>query len=380
MTVRSPPEGPEVRLRTRLTGFLSFLRRGGYPVGTGAEIDLARAVDAIDVLSRPRFRSACAATLAKSPEELRFVSAAFDRYFAASGDSSDMPWAGAEVAALRPPSSAARPSGPRPAGRTDEAPPPVVVPIGTYSASAPSSAHPVEALPARDVRRIRHGVRRLRRETATLPGRRDAPSHRGTVDLRETVRRSLRHGGEWVELRRRRAMDTRAEFVVLWDVSGSMREHESRLFALVHALGSLSRRSRIFAFSTTIREITSDVKRYGYRRAATIVARRIERADGGTRIGESLHEFHERFGFLLSEATTLIVVSDGWDLGDAAPVAYELERLHRRVRRIVWVTPYTRRPGFRPEVGALRVALDRIDQLLGPEDFESPWPLRPYVR
>lgn len=369
-------ETPDARLRSRLTGFLSFLGREGFPVGTGAEVDLGRSVDAIEMLSRSAFRSACGATLAKSPDDLRWVEAAFDRYFSARENAASLP--DPDVAMLRPALRAPPPRGGRDDRGGGDEPPPVVVPLGTYSAHAPTAAHPLVPLSEREVRRIRHGVRRFRRASATLPGRRVDRSHRGAVDLRDTVRQSLRHGGEWVELGRRRPRPSRAEFVVLWDVSGSMREHESRFFALVHALEALSRRSRVFAFSTRIQEITAEVRRYGYPRATAAIAQRIGRADGGTRIGSSLHDFAERFGYVLGPSTTLVVLSDGWDLGEAEWVSAELARLRRRVRGVVWVTPYTHRPGFRPEVGALRAARASIDQLLGPEDFESRWPLRPF--
>ena len=196
--------------------------------------------------------------------------------------------------------------------------------------------------------------------------------------MRDTVRQSLRHGAEWVELRHERPLPRRANFVILWDVSGSMREHESRFFGLAHALESVSRSARVFAFSTRIEEITSDVRRWGYRRATAVIARRVSGADGGTRIGRSLREFADRYGETLRERTTLVILSDGWDLGETDMVAQEVARLARRTHRIAWVTPYTRRPGFEPRVGALRAALGDIDFLLGPEDFESHWPLAPF--
>jgi uncharacterized protein len=364
--------------RRRLTDFCGFLRDRGYPLGVGAELDLGRAANCIDLLDRPQFRTACGVALAKSPDDLRFVFGAFDLYWSAVGASSTLPWTGSDVAALAPPRRSPSPSRHRTEGEPDPNPPPVAIPIGTYSASAPGAGHPLEPLSDRAVRAFRHGARRFRREMATAPGRRRGPSRHGMVDLRDTVRQSLRHGGEWVELRHQRRRLTRAEFLILWDVSGSMREHESRFFALVHALESASRSSRVFAFSTRVEEITTEVRRSGYRRALRAVSRRIDRADGGTRIARSLREFTDRFGSLLGETTTLVILSDGWDLGEADRVGEELTHLARRTHRIVWVTPYTRRPGFQPGVGALQSARGEIDQLLGPEDFESRWPLRPF--
>jgi len=374
-------EGPETvatRLRDRLGGFCRFLRHHGYPVGIGIELDLGQATDVIRLWKRNELRQACGVTLAKSPEELGWVNTAFDLYWTTTEASPGASPPAFESSALAPPK---RPDESFGRGRkegTETERPPVVIPLGTYSAAAPSSGHPLLPLSPRELRAMRHGARRFRRRLATLPGRRRGRSRDGSIDLRETVRQSLRHGGEWVELRHERPRVARAEFVLLWDVSGSMREHESRFFALVHALLSVSRGSRAFAFSTRLEEVTSVARRSGYRRAAASVGHRIDRADGGTRIGHALAEFAERYGATLGPTSTLVLLSDGWDLGEADLVRDELEHLGRRAGRIVWITPYTRQPGFEPSVGALRAARRQLDLLLGPEDFESRWPLRPF--
>lgn len=368
----------EARLRRRLAGFCDHLRGCGIPVGIGGEVDFGRAVDSVNILDPGQLRAACAATLAKSPEELTILHSAFDFYWAGAGVGPYVPLPAEDVASLPPPKVPRPAAGRRRGADPGDDAPRVVIPVGTYSATAPSSTHGIRQLSEREMRSIRHGARRFRRELASLPGRRRGRSRHGTVDLRQTVRRSLRHGGEWFELRLERPRPSRAEFVILWDVSGSMREHESRFFGLVHSLQSISRSGRVFAFSTDVEEITSEVRRSGYRRATAVVGRRIARADGGTRIGRSLREFTDRFGKSLRERSTLVILSDGWDLGEADLVREQLERLSRSAGRIVWVTPYTRRPGFEPRVGALRAALGQIDLLLGPEDFESRWPLRPF--
>lgn len=375
------PEGPEVlatRLRGRLGGFCRFLRQRGYPVGIGLELDLGKATDVIRLWERDELRRACGATLAKSPEDLRIVNEAFEVYWTRAGTSPDQPPPSSGDTALLPPKRPRASSGRNRREGSEVERPPVVIPLGTYSATAPSSGHTLQPLSSRELRAVRHGARRFRRRLATLPGRRRTRSRDGSLDLRDTVRQSLRHGGEWVELRHERPRVARAEFVLLWDVSGSMREHESRFFALVHSLLSVSRGSRVFAFSTRLEEITSVVRRSGYRRAAATVGHRIDRADGGTRIGHALVEFAERYGATLGPTSTLVLLSDGWDLGDTGLVHDELEHLGHRAGRVVWITPYTRRPGFEPSVGALQAARRQIDLLLGPEDFESRWPLRPF--
>ena len=366
------PEGvdPSGAFSRRLTEFCQFLRSRGLPVGVGAELDLGRAAGLIDPLQRSAFRSACRATLAKSPEDLELLERAFDVFWSGSG--SKVPWTGAGTATTRPtPVRAAAP-------RSDAAvpaqpePPALSIPLGTWSAHAPNVGHPILVRSETEMRALRDGARRLRRRVATLPGRRRSRAHRGSMDVRETLRRSLRYGGEFVELRRQRPNLRRGEFVLAWDVSGSMREHESRFFALVYALASVSRRARVFAFSTRLTEITPEVRRHRYRGATARTSARIELADGGTRIGGSLGELFDRAQTLLRDRTTLILLSDGWDLGEPERVGQELERLGRHCHAIVWVTPYTRAPGFEPRVAALRSALPFVDLLWGPEDFTRP--------
>ena len=373
-----PRSGDVLGLGSRLSDFCRFLRSRGFPAGLGAEVELARAVDVINGLDRDQVRAAAVATLANSPEAVAFVRWAFDSFFALESAPAGPPVPAYEVTPLAP---RARkhpvPTTRRPAGSREE-PPTVAVPLGTYSPSAPATTRTIEALPDRSMRQLRRGARRFRREVSTIPGRRSVRARHGGVDLRDTVRRSLQQSGEWFELRRRRPRPSRADLVILWDVSGSMREHESRFFGLAHALASVSRRGRVFAFSTRLEEITADLRRAGYRRAAAIVGERIGRADGGTRIGRSLEAFVDRYGSALREGTTVLILSDGWDLGESEAVATQIGRIAPLVHRVVWVTPYTRRPGFEPRVGALAAAIDKIDALCGPEDFEARWPLRPY--
>ncbi len=376
----SAPTGLERRLLERVGGFCAFLRAQGVPVGMAAEVDFARAAGTLDALDRRSWREAAAVTIAKTPEEAAQVRAAFDTFFSGGRGESDRPHPGGEVRVLGQPRLPPVPPRPARVRAARETPPVVEVPLGTYSITAPIVPHSIRPVSERQQRALRRGARRFRRQVATLPGRRPARSHHGDVDLSETIRRGVHHGGEWLEIRRLRPRPTRASVVVLWDVSGSMREHESRFFALVSALESVSRSGRIFAFSTGVEEITADVRRYGYRRATAQVGERIDRADGGTRIGHSLEEFELRFGSILRKSTTLVILSDGWDLGEGDLVAQLLSRLRARVARIVWVTPYTRRPGFEPRVGALEQALPYLDDLLGPEDFEARWPLRPIAR
>lgn len=357
----------------RIVEFISYLRERGVPVGIGAEVELARALTVLPALDRLSVREACGAVLAKSPEDLQSVEQAFDLFFSPDFDRRKIPSPGQLSAA--PPTRI-------PAGRAAAAPEPAesepptgVTSFGVYSPQAPAAGHVLTPLKARELLTLRRGARRFRRSVATLPGRRFARSRRGEVDFPETLRRNVSRSDEWLELARHSPKDRRAEFVILWDVSGSMREHDAPLFALVYSLERVSRTARVFAFSTGVEEITEDIRQNGYARAVNVVAARLARVEGGTKIGSCFRQLLERFSVALGDRATVVVVSDGWDRAESVAVGDELRKIRRRCHRVVWVSPYARRPGFEPRTLCLVSALPYTDELLGPEDFQSPFPL-----
>jgi uncharacterized protein len=364
-----PPRFPAgQRILERVQGFLDRLREEGVRIGLGAGVDLGRALAAVPALDREAFREACRVTLAKSPADLITIDRVFDEYWSALGP-----------VPVPPPSEEGKvPRGSERRGSPGPLPPRARPPReelqretieGRYSPRAPALGHPLFPLPAIELRRFRAGARRFRRSVATLPGRHWQRSPTGPIDLRRTARRGLRTGGEWVELTRRERAPRRADLVVLWDVSGSMREHTSPLFALVHALHRVIRRSRVFAFGHDIEEVSGLFQGKPYVRALPELAARLSRAGGGTQIAHCVGEFRRHWGSILRPTTTVVILSDGWDLGETSGLARELERMRREVRRVVWVNPYAADRGFAPTTAALKAALPFLDLLASPRDF-----------
>jgi uncharacterized protein len=356
------------RILDRVQGFLDRLRDEGVRVGVAAGVDLGRALATVPALDRDAFREACRVTLAKSLADLEKIDRVFDEYWSAFG-----------AVPVPPPSELGKvPRGTERRGASG-APPPRARPPreellretieGRYSPRAPAMGHPLFPLPAVELRRFRAGARRFRRSVATLPGRHWQRSPAGPIDLRRTARRGLRTGGEWVELTRRERAPRRADLVVLWDVSGSMREHTSELFALVHALHRTIRRSRVFAFGHDIEDVSSLFQGQPYVRALPEIAAVLSVAGGGTQIAHCVAEFRRHWGAVVRATTTVVIVSDGWDLGETGGLARELERLKREARRVVWVNPYAAERGFAPATAALKAALPFVDLLASPRDF-----------
>jgi len=366
----SSPSGQ--RIVGRLQGFLRRLREEGVRAGSAAGVDLGRAMQVLPALDRNAFRNACRVTLAKSPADLARVDRVFDEYWSSLGS---VPVPPASEEGKRPRSHERRGApGPLPPARRPRAEAADRQTVeGRYSPQAPSLGHPVAPVPPERLRHYRSGARRFRRATATLPGRRWERAPRGSVDLRRTARHGLRTAGEWVELAQRDRARRRSDLLVLWDVSGSMREHTNELFALVHVLQRTIRRTRVFAFGHEIEEITPLFRGQSYERALPDLGGRLFAAGGGTQIAHCLSEFRRHWGAIVRPTTTVLFVSDGWDLGESPDLAWELEGLRRGVRRIVWLNPYAADPGFRPETAAMKAALPYLDLLTSPARFPRPY-------
>ncbi len=370
----SPADDLKIALVARFAGFFGFLRARGLAVGIGEELDLAHALEYVPLLDREAFLSACRITLAKSPWDLARLEEAFNEYWSSSWSPPGPSPAMRIVAPARPlPDSTPSPStfSQSPPGTVDRV---SVVRVGVYSPNAPPAGHVIARLDRKRTAGILAGARRFRRFAATLPGRRYAPSRSGDMDFRATARQSMRNGGEWLQVRRRKRKRLRAELLILWDISGSMREHDSELFAIAYSLHRSVRRSRVFAFSTRLEEITGLFRGRAYPRAADAVSQTLGSAGGGTRIGRCLEDFMREYGALIRPWTTLVVLSDGWDLGETDLLGRVLERLHQRCHLLVWVNPYANEPDFQPATAGMQAALPHLDSFLAPLNFESARP------
>jgi uncharacterized protein len=151
-----------------------------------------------------------------------------------------------------------------------------------------------------------------------------------------------------------------------------MREHTADLFGLVYALHRVVRRTRVFAFGHELVEVGPLLTGRSYVRALPHLAGRLDPTGGGTRIAHCLAEYRRHHGSELRRTSTVLILSDGWDLGEADALADELRRLRGRVHRLVWVNPYAAQAGFEPATAAMRAALPYVDTIASPDDFPTP--------
>lgn len=209
----------------------------------------------------------------------------------------------------------------------------------------------------------------MRMRAARRPSRRRRPTRarRGSPDLRGTVRRSLRTGGEVLNPSRTEPGEQPRRLVVLVDVSGSMEPYARALARFAHAAVAARRRGRVevFALGTRVTRITRELTTHDPDRALARATAAVADWSGGTRLGDGMRRFNDLWGVRgLARGAVVVILSDGWDRGDPAVLGEELARLRRVAHRVVWVNPLKASPGYAPLAGGMAAALPHVDEFV----------------
>lgn len=181
-----------------------------------------------------------------------------------------------------------------------------------------------------------------------------------------------RHGGEFWDLRWRAPRPQPAPLVVLADISGSMSRYSRMLLHFAHALGHADAPVESFVFGTRLTRTTRLLKRRDPDLAVGEVVRAVADWSGGTRITATLHDFNQHWARrVLSGRSTVLLITDGLEHGDTTALAHEMDRLHKRCRRLVWLNPLLRYAGFEPRAAGIRAMLPHVDRFLPAHNLQS---------
>jgi hypothetical protein len=207
----------------------------------------------------------------------------------------------------------------------------------------------------------------LRLAGALRPSRRKRRSRRakGRPDLRRTVRAALRSGGEPV---RRKWVDNderQRRLVLLCDVSGSMEPYARALMRFLHAAVIGRTKVEAFALGTRLTRLTRQLTSRDPDAALAAAAEEVVDWSGGTRLGEGLRAFNDRYGQRgMARGAIVVILSDGWERGDPEVMAEQMRRLSRVAYKIVWVNPLKASPGYAPLARGMAAALPYIDDFV----------------
>ncbi|MBD0291302.1 MAG: VWA domain-containing protein [Thermoleophilia bacterium] len=340
-----------------LAGFGRALRDEGVGVGTGAIIDFCRAATLT-----PDLYWAGRATLVASEEEVRIYDRVFARYFRG------------EPAPPRPREQQRAPNGSgadallRPSPRPPEGEPELarasaveLLKRKRFSRCSPEELAELAALMAR-----------IRLAVPPRRARRRRPAKAGVLDLRRTLRKSFRTGGDPLWLARRERPRRPRRLVLLLDVSGSMADYSRALLVFAHALARGNRGWEVFCFGTRLTRVTPALATVDPDAALSRAADAVADWDGGTRIGDSLTTFLDRFGHGgMARGSVALVCSDGLDVGDPAVLAAAMDRLSRLAHAVVWLNPLKEDPAYEPLARGMRAALPHVDVFASGHDLAS---------
>jgi uncharacterized protein with von Willebrand factor type A (vWA) domain len=340
-------------------GFARTLRAAGVAASPDRVEAMLAALGSLDVLDTGDVYWAGRLTLCSGPDDL-------DRY-----DAAFAAWFGGE-----------RPRAPRsvPVERQVVS---AMAPLTDGSGEGESSSDPqelavqasaAEVLRHRDVAELTIAERdHLRRLFALLqpaspmrPARRRRPSPVGAVHPARTVRRALRDGGEVTRLLHRRAAPRPRRVVLLVDVSGSMSPYADALLRFAHAaVRARPSSTEVFTIGTRLTRVTREMRLRDPDKALTASGSAIPDWSGGTRLGEVLKAFLDRWGQRgMARGAVVVLCSDGWERGGTELLGEQMARLRRLAHAVVWVNPHKGRVGYEPLTGGMQAALPSIDHFV----------------
>jgi uncharacterized protein len=222
---------------------------------------------------------------------------------------------------------------------------------------------------------------RLARAMRTRLTRRDLARRRGyRLDLRRTIHHNISHGGVPISLVKRQRKQKPLRLVMLLDASGSMSMYTGVFLRFIHGVLDQFREAEAFLFHTRLAHVSDAMKEKDAARALDRLSIMAQGAGGGTKIGESLQTFNRwHAARVIHSRTCVMIVSDGYETGDAALLGREMAALGRRCRRIVWLNPMMAWDGYAPEAAGIKAALPHVDLYAPANTLNSLTALEPYL-
>ncbi len=350
-------------------GFVRVLRAAGIGVSTDSSVLFGDALGQVGWSRADDVYWAARTTLCRRPEDLETFDAAFRGWFSGSvGSAGHAVASPAEAVVALDLPDAGHDRRAADAGEPDA--PILSVPFSraevlrhqdfaTYSPAEHAEARRLLA----DLR-VTGARRRSRRMVASSARRRP--------DVRRTVRASMRTGGEPVVRAYRRPSDRPRRLVLLCDVSGSMEPYARVIVRFLHSAVVARTQVEAFALGTRLTRITRELANRDPDAAIAAASSRVVDWSGGTRLGDTLKEFNDAWGIRgMARGAIVVIVSDGWDRGDATLLGEQMQRLARVAHRVVWVNPLKAAPGFAPLAAGMAAALPYVDDFVEGHSLQS---------
>ncbi len=376
----SPQLGEHGQLINNLILFGRLLRQLGLDVNPGRMLDAVAALRHVDIGRRSDFYYTLQTLLVTRHDDLELFHQAFELFWRQrlnAGIEIDLAALIARHAQPRRPVVAPGLPGQEAAESTGEddadAAEEVLEITRTYSDQERLRHKEFATLNPEELANIRRLMARLIWRLGERRTRRMRTGRGRRLDLRRSLRRSFRYGGEPLELARLANRLRPRSLVILADISGSMERYTRLLIHFLYSLAEgLDQRVEVFVFSTRLTRITRQLRGRDVDRALSDVAGAVPDWSGGTRIGEAIKTFNFDWGRRVLRGGAIgLVISDGWDRGDPALLRREMARLHRTCHRLIWLNPLLGSPDYEPLTRGIMAALPHVDDFLPVHNLAS---------
>lgn len=359
--------------------FGRVLRKLGLDINPGRMMDLVSALDHIEIGSKPDFFYAARTLLVHEREDLPLFDEAFELFWRKPAESWDAQWQGLSrrrrptKPVVTPPPLKEESSANGDSDSETKEPLTIVEVTRTYSDRELLRHKDFAQMSAEESDAIKELMSHLRWKISERRTRRRRPGKGEMLDLRRTLRRSLRAGGQIFQWSYREQKRKPRPLVIIADISGSMERYTRILLHFIYGMkASLTQPVEAFVFSTRLTRITRPLQIRDLDLALKNVGALVNDWAGGTRIGESLKYFNFEWGRrVLGRGAVVLIISDGWDRGDVELLDIEMARLKRNCHRVIWLNPLLGAPEYEPLTRGIQAALPHVDHFLPVHNLAS---------
>ena len=370
----------EGRFAENILYFARALRTAGIPVGPGAVLDALEALSVARIGSRDDFYWTLHAVFVKRHEHTVLFDQAFKIFFRKRGYIEKM------IASILPEAAPGSPAAPPPgAQRIQEA-----LFSGLDQREQQKSDIEIDArltvsdhevlqkkdfaqMTAAELAAAKEAIARLTLPLDEVRTRRLIPHRHGhLIDIRRTLRASMKAGGAVIDLKYLGPRVKEPPIVALLDISGSMSEYTRLFLHFLHAVTDARKRVTTFLFGTRLTNVTRAIRQRDPDEALAACAANVADWSGGTRIATSLHAFNKQWARrVLSQGAVVLLITDGLERDADDTLGFEMDRLHRSCRRLIWLNPLLRFYGFEARAKGVQAMLPHVDELRPIHNLES---------
>jgi len=368
------------RLAENILYFARALRAAGIPVGPGAVLDALEAVKAAGVGTRDDFYWTLHSVFVKRHEHSGLFDQAFRIFFRRRGYVD-------QLLSMMLPQAATNTPQPPQAGATrihealfsgldDKLKKEREIELDarlTVSDREVLQKKDFAQMTGAEIAAAKEAMKRLVMPLAEVRTRRLAPHRHGhLIDIRRTLRASLKGGGDFIDLKFIGPKTKPPPLVALLDISGSMSQYSRIFLHFLHALTDARKRVHTFLFGTRLTNVTRALRERDPDDALASCSASVPDWSGGTRIASSLHAFNKQWARrVLGQGAVVLLITDGLERDADDSLQFEIDRLHRSCRRLVWLNPLLRFEGFEARARGIRTMLPNVDEFRPIHNLDS---------